>query len=62
MTASTALEARKALATCWVAGNAESTLHAPTSPTSAIDDTEEEAERRAPAGCDGRVPLREPAS
>ena len=36
MTARTALEARKALATCWVAGNAERTLQAPTSPTSAI--------------------------
>jgi hypothetical protein len=36
MTASTALDARKALATCWVAGNFESTLHTPTRPTKAI--------------------------
>ena len=36
MTASTALEARKALATCSVAGKADRTLQAPMSPTSAM--------------------------
>ncbi len=36
MTASTALEARKALATCSVAGNADRTLQAPMSATSAM--------------------------
>ena len=59
MTASTALEARNALATSWVAGKIESTLQTPTMPDERDDHAEEEAERRPTARRDCRIALGE---
>ena len=61
MTASTALDARNALATCCVAGKIGEDAPDADEPDERDDDAEEEAERRPATGGDRRVALGEPA-